>query len=161
MTFLILCCELGWSQRYSNSPGNLVWVILLIKSWPGIYKLPLYIIGILYAFISFMALMINLMTCNGLTSKNSKILKIWWIVAILLMIGAEVYAIIVYFVQAGQPQDLYENEAKKYLAVFILVNFIDILFWLFGLKTLSHEKGDQARDDIFTGADHINRKSEG
>ena len=35
--------------------------------------------------------------------------------------------------------------AKKTLVVFIAVNALDILFWLWGMKTLDYEKGDQVR----------------
>jgi hypothetical protein len=35
--------------------------------------------------------------------------------------------------------------AKKTLFVFIGVNALDILFWIWGMKTLDYEKGDNIR----------------
>ena len=34
---------------------------------------------------------------------------------------------------------------------FIGVNLIDILFWMWGMKSLDYEKGDQVREDLFVG----------
>jgi hypothetical protein len=37
--------------------------------------------------------------------------------------------------------------------VFIAVNVFDFIFWIWGLRTLSHENGDRIRDALFAGED--------
>ena len=152
ISLLIICCNLSWGQRYSNSPGNIVWAILFLhKVWPGNYYLPLLIIGIAYAAISLSSLFVNFMTCNSLSSMTKKIVYGQWIFSILVMIAAEIYAAIFYFTQAKAPTDFIEDQARKLLAVFIIVNIIDLLFWIWGMKTLAYENGDRVRDDLFAG----------
>lgn len=38
--------------------------------------------------------------------------------------------------------------AKKLIIIFVIVNVIEFLLWLFGLLTLQHENGDKIRDDM-------------
>lgn len=74
MSLLIICCNLSWGQRYSNAPGNLAFPILMLhRTWPGDYFLPLLIIGIVYGMISLLSLLVNLMAFNGLTTTTKKI----------------------------------------------------------------------------------------
>lgn len=64
------------------------------------------------------------------------------------------------YIAAGAVTEYKDVHAKRTLGVFILVNALDILFWLWGMKTLDHEKGDQVRDDLFSqGKDYEVQRS--
>lgn len=41
-----------------------------------------------------------------------------------------------------------DKMAKKLLLIFVIVNIIEFLLWLFGLLTLQYENGDKIRDDM-------------
>ena len=88
MTFPTLCFNLDWTDRYINSPGNVVWMILLLqKSWPGPYKPPLLVIGMLFAMITISTLIGNVYyACSKPSEKNIKKMMIYWVVAIVIMV---------------------------------------------------------------------------
>lgn len=37
---------------------------------------------------------------------------------------------------------------KGLLEIFILINLIDLIFWLYGFQTLDYENGDSIRDNL-------------
>lgn len=83
----------------------------------------------------------------------------WWIFAIILLLALEGLAIYMY-ITAGGVTEYKDVHAKRTLGVFIVVNALDILFWLWGMKTLDYEKGDQVRDDLFSqGKDYEVQRS--
>jgi hypothetical protein len=44
-----------------------------------------------------------------------------------------------------------DGVAIKTLQTFICVNFLDLLFWLWGYLTLEYENGDKIRDELMRG----------
>ena len=149
ISFLVLIAPLGWAQRYTNSPGNLAWVpIMLGYIWSGKLKLPMLIIGIAQAVISVLSFIVNLVTCSGPTIKTKKVLVGSWVFCLLVMVGCEIYAILTYL-SLGAMSEFNGALGKKFLAIFIVVNVWDLLFWLWGFKTLSYENGDPVRGQIF------------
>lgn len=149
ISFMILCGRLGWAQRYTNSPGNLVWApLMLAYSWNNPFPTPLIIIGVIQALISLASFFFNIITCGGPTTKTKKVLIAVWIISLLLMIGCEVYAVLFYL--GLKEMTAYKDiQAKKTLAIFIVVNFFDLLFWVWGLKSLSYENGDPVRGKLY------------
>ena len=149
LSFVILIAPLGWAQRYTNSPGNLAWVpIMLGYAWSGKLSPVMLIIGIVQALISGLSFIVNLITCSGPSTTTKKLLVGSWILCILLMIGCEVYAVLTYL-GVGKLSEYKDILGKKFLAIFIAVNIWDLFFWLWGLKTLSYENGDPVRGQIF------------
>ena len=112
------------------------------------------IIGIVSAIISGLTLLIHLSTLIKTSTSTRKILMGWWIFAIILLLGLEGLAIYMY-ITAGQVTEYRDVHAKRTLGVFIVVNALDILFWLWGMKTLDYEKGDQVRDNLFRRDDKV------
>ncbi len=117
------------------------------------------IIGIVVAIISVLTLVFHLTTLIKTSTATRKLLMFWWIFAIILLLALEGLAIYMY-IAAGAVTEYKDVHAKRTLGVFILVNALDILFWLWGMKTLDHEKGDQVRDDLFSqGKDYEVQRS--
>ena len=51
--------------------------------------------------------------------------------------------------------DFKDQLARNVVTVFIPVNALDFLFWIVGLRTLTHENGDRIRDALFSGEEKI------
>jgi hypothetical protein len=152
MSFLILVLPFHWIQRYSNSPGN--WV------WPGLFfsflwsfldasaTHSLLLIGLLTFLVSVITLAGNLIAgCKGITTGMKRCLIVCWVMTVLLMVGAEVLAVLTY-ISIKEGSDYQGMVAKILLEIFVAINLIDLNFWLFGLLTLRHENGDNIRDDL-------------
>lgn len=106
------------------------------------------IIGIVAGVISLLTFFVNLVTCSGPTTKTKKLLVGVWILCLILMIGCEIYAVITYLT-VGEVTEFKDVQAKKTLAVFIVVNLLDLLFWIWGFSTLNYENGDPVRGQLF------------
>lgn len=155
ISFVILCMRLGWGQRYSNSPGNLVWPPLFLPfQWTSSFRVYMQIIGIVMAVVSVMTFITNLSTFAKTSTATRKIVTFGWIFGLILLLLMEGLAVFKYLT-AGDVTEYEDAHAKKTLAVFIGVNALDILFWLWGMKTLDYEKGDQVREDLFGGKEDI------
>lgn len=153
VSFVILITRLAWGQRYTNAPGNIAWPILFLAyQWSESFKAIMLIIGIGTAIVSFITLVIHLSTFIKTSTSTRKLLTADWIIGIVILLILETLAIIRYL-NAGGVSDFLDVQAKRLLGIFILVNVVDILFWLWGLKTLDYEKGDQVRDNLFSGKD--------
>jgi len=76
-----------------------------------------------------------------------KCLIVSWVITILLMIVAEVFAVLTY-INIREETDFLGMVAQILLEIFIAINLIDLTFWLFGFLTLRHENGDNIRDDL-------------
>jgi hypothetical protein len=48
----------------------------------------------------------------------------------------------------GEFSDFVGAETRVFLESFMLVNLVDLIFWLYGLQTLDYENGDSIRDDL-------------
>lgn len=144
--------KLAWGNRYTNSPGNLVWpIIFLVYQWTANFSTPMLVIGITTAVISGITFLINLSTLCRTTSSTIKAIKAWWIFAIILLLGLEVLAI-VWYLKAGQPTEYRDVQAKRTLGVFVLVNALDILLWIYGLGILD-ERNYHFGDSSHFGGD--------
>lgn len=87
LAFMIILLPFHWIQRYSNTPGNLVWIFIFFGfSWSAQYKIPMLILGIIFAAISLMTFLVNILACRGITIQMKKLIVIEWIFATILMI---------------------------------------------------------------------------
>ena len=87
LAFMIVFLPFHWIQRYSNTPGNLVWILLFFGfGWTSQFKISLLIEGVIYAFISAMTFGVNVFACKGITTQMKKIIVIEWIFSSILMI---------------------------------------------------------------------------
>jgi hypothetical protein len=137
--------RLVWGQRYSNSPGNLVWAGMFLPfQWSLSFEVFMLIIGIGAAVVSIVTFLFNLSTLIKTSTSTRKMLSCGWIFGLVILVALEGLAIYKYLV-SNNLTEYADIHAKKTLAVFILVNGLDILFWLWGMKTLDYEKGDQIR----------------
>ena len=88
LSLVILIAPLGWAQRYTNSPGTIAWVPLMLGyMWSSKLSLPMLIVGIAQAVISGLSLLVNLVTCSGPTTKTKKASIAVWIICLLIMMG--------------------------------------------------------------------------
>jgi len=148
--------RLAWEQRYTNAPGNIVWPpLFLAYHWSSTFNVPMLIIGIVTAIVSVITLFLHLSTLVKTSTLTRKLLIGGWIFGIIALIVLEVLAIIVYLTNQSSSEYI-DIHAKKTLAIFIAVNALDILFWIWGFKTLDYEKGDQVRDELFKGRNDPN-----
>lgn len=151
--------RLAWGQRYTNAPGNVAWPILfLMYQWGSRFNIFMLIIGIGTAFVSVMTLLVHLFTFFKTSTSTIRALKIGWGIGLAILIALEILAIIIYVTAQGLT-NFVDVHAKRTLGIFIIVNALDILFWLWGMKTLDYEKGDEVRDNLFTGKDQNYRSS--
>lgn len=153
---VVLVMRLGWGQRYSNSPGNLVWPPMFLPfPWTDNFKVYMLIIGIATASISVITLLANLPSLIKTSTTTRKLIHFGWIFGIIVHFLLEALAIFKYFT-AGSSTEYEDVHAKNTLIVFIAVNAIDLLFWMWGMKALDYEKGDHIRDSLFVGnADYV------
>jgi len=87
LAFMIILLPFHWIQRYSNTPGNIAWIFLFFGfTWTDQYKLPMMILGIIFAAISGMSFFVNIIACKGITTRMKKLIVIEWIFATILMI---------------------------------------------------------------------------
>lgn len=97
ISIVILCSKLGWGQRYSNHPGNLVWpALFFMMDWTQPFALPMEIIGLVNAFISFTSILVNLIACGGISTTVKRVIVFQWVFGLILMVGCEVYAVLTY-----------------------------------------------------------------
>lgn len=158
--FVVLFMRLAWSQRYSNSPGNLVWPAMFLPFyWTDNFRIYMQIIGIVTAIISVVTFLVNLSTLLKTSTSTRKIVTFGWIFGLILLFLLQALAAYKYLAAGNSLTDYEDVHAKKTLAVFIAVNAIDILFWLWGMKTLDYQKGDHVRDSLFFGKDDFTRTS--
>lgn len=133
---MILFLSFHWIQRYSNTPGNIVWIFLFFGfGWSNDYKVAMLIEGIIFLCVSGLSFGLNAFACSGITTKMKKYIVFSWIFALIFMIVGEVLGIVVYL-QSNKNDIFIENLALKLLQIFICVNFLDFIFWLWGYYTL-------------------------
>ena len=80
MCFLILFGPFFWVQRYSNSPGNIVWILMFfLFGWNPAYRTLMVVIGILALVVSGVTLGINIVAAfTGITSNIKKAITFCW-----------------------------------------------------------------------------------
>jgi hypothetical protein len=95
---MILFGNFFWVQRYSNSPGNIVWVIMFFSfSWNPNYSTLMIMIGILSLLICLATLGINILAFFiGITSAMKRAIVVCWTVCMIVMLINEVMAIATY-----------------------------------------------------------------
>lgn len=87
LAIMIIILPFHWIQRYSNTPGNLVWIFIFFGfSWTPQYRIPMLILGIVAAAISSMSFLVNIIACRGITTTIKKIIVIEWVFALVLMV---------------------------------------------------------------------------
>jgi hypothetical protein len=91
--------RLAWGQRYSNSPGNLVWPALFIPfEWSPLFKIFMLIIGIGAAIVSLLTFVFNLSTLVKTSTSTRKMLSCGWIFGLIILLALEGLAIYKYLV---------------------------------------------------------------
>jgi len=84
IVLISLCFPFYWVQRYTNSPGNLVWVFLFFLDWPWKSSQKYYIIALIVLSFtaSFITLLGNLFAmCKGITVCVKKFIVFGWVIS--------------------------------------------------------------------------------
>ena len=120
---LILFGPFFWVQRYTNSPGNIVWVFMFFGfSWNGAYGTMMIFIGILALLVSLASILVNAIAgFTGITSSMKKAVTITWTAGMVVMLINEVLAIATYM-QNSKYNGFIDLEAKKLLLLFVIIN---------------------------------------
>jgi hypothetical protein len=154
ISFVILLMRLAWGQRYTNAPGNITWPLLfLVYQWSSKFFAYMLIIGIGTALVCVLTLFLHLFTFIKTSTSTKRVLTIGWGFCIGVLLALEGLAVVIYLI-SGNVSEYIDVYAKITLTVFIVVNILDVLFWIWGMKTLDHEKGDQVRDTLFGGIEN-------
>ena len=65
------------------------------------------------------------------------------------MLAITIWAVVLYFLNSDRDNSSYYDAlARKVLLIFAPINFLDFLFWIWGLLTLTYENGDKIRDAL-------------
>lgn len=97
ISFVILVMRLGWGQRYSNSPGNLVWPPLFLPfEWSPSFRVYMQIIGIVTAVVSVITFFSSLSTLAKTSTTTRKIVTFGWVFGLVLLLLMEGLAIFKY-----------------------------------------------------------------
>ena len=104
MSLLILFASFYWIQRYSNSPGNIVWaLIFLFIEWNSSYKTNMIAIGLLGLSVSLITLAVNSVAASkGITTMVKKVIVFGWALGLILMFVNEIIAIAAYMQNSDQ-----------------------------------------------------------
>jgi hypothetical protein len=96
----ILALPLLWIQRYTNSPGNLIWpglFLLFVKYWQGTFNSILILIPVIAILISIITFIANIFASfKGITTGVKKLIKFAWFFDLILMLANEAIAVRAY-----------------------------------------------------------------
>jgi hypothetical protein len=151
---MVLLLPLLWVQRYSNSPGNIIWAIFLLKvvmQWPTAFRWTIAALAAAVFLQTLLTLVVNLVAgCKGVTTTIKSVVKCAWIFDLLLLVGTEVVVVGVYMNsrEGGHFAGFDGTQTRVVLEAFMLINLVDLVFWLYGLQTLDYENGDSVRDEL-------------
>lgn len=95
---LVLIGSFFWAQRYTNSPGNVVWVFMFFGfGWNSAYGTMMIFIGIIALLVSLSSIIVNVIASfTGITSGVKKAITVTWVGAMVAMLINEVLAIATY-----------------------------------------------------------------
>lgn len=146
---MILSRKFEWQQRYTNSPGNVIWAVVIVQFAHDMeFMLQIQLIAWATAAITTSTLVINIIALvSGITPCVKKSIFIQWIISLILIIISILLAAIMflnnYYIDKSTSEIL-SNVCLKY----ILVSIVDVGFWVWGLLTLTYENGDYIRNAI-------------
>lgn len=87
--FMILILPFHWVQRYTNTPGNLVWLFLFFGfTWTLNYQIPMLIEAVIAIVVSVLSFGVNTFACKGITTTIKKYIVIVWIFTLILIVAA-------------------------------------------------------------------------
>lgn len=141
--------EFYWAIRYTNAPGNLVWPFLFFGfSWTSKFNGSYITVGIITLFISLGTFIANILPLRGgPTTLKSKIINYAWIGSLILMGICELIVFVTYL-SSSDGTDFNDYIAKKLAQIYLPINFIDAIFWVFGKLTTKYDTGDTVRGNI-------------
>jgi hypothetical protein len=114
----VLFLPLLWVQRFTNSPGNLVWPVLFFYVavfWSQPYRWTLVGVGLGTLAVSLLTFVVNVVAgCKGISTTMKSFIKCAWITDLLLMLAAEgvIAWLYVFSRNNNQFSDFSGNQAK-------------------------------------------------
>ena len=95
---MILFGPFFWVQRYTNSPGNIVWIFMFFGfGWNSAYNTMMIFIGVLALLVSVASIAINAFAATtGITSSVKRAITVTWTAGMVVMLINEVLAIATY-----------------------------------------------------------------
>jgi hypothetical protein len=132
-----MVAKVSWADRYAHWPGNIAWPILFLKyGFPGAFSIPAIMIGVVYAFISIASFLLNTYLYNSLDPGKEKMLTGQWSLSMILMLAAEVLAILM-LITNSNANEYWWQYGRKIFVVFAAVNIVDFFFWFYGYRKLT------------------------
>jgi hypothetical protein len=127
-----------WAEIYLWWPANLAWPILFLKwAFPSSLRIPALVIGIIFAVISVLSLIIALVYYNyDYKERKPAAITGQWAFSNVLMIGCEILAIVM-LVTNGSDGDYDWVYGRSIFVIFAAVNIVDIVFWVIGFWKVS------------------------
>lgn len=149
LSIYILCAPFNISQRYPNTPGNITWVFLFMGyTWNDAHSTIFIIIGIINLLISLFTAGINLVSLFvGMSQKIRRIMYYQWLISIGLLVICGIAAFVIYVTNV-RKNDYEAIMANKLCEIFIGVNIVDIIFWLWGFFIVKDQFGLTMRESL-------------
>lgn len=119
--------------RYTNGPGNFTFVYLFFSfGWTKNYVIYYFSVGTIYLLMTITMLTTNSVhVVTGLTVKMKRVIFFAWIASLIAMLAAQTIICVAYFT-LEQGDSFADAIAKKLAQIFLAVNPLDALFWIFG-----------------------------
>lgn len=87
-----------WSLRYTNAPGNIVWVFMFLGfSWTNTFKGGMITIGLFHIVLTVVTFFVHLLPVfKGLTTQIKNVIRWEWMGGLAVMVLCEIIAMIIY-----------------------------------------------------------------
>jgi hypothetical protein len=128
-----------WVQRFTNSPGMVVWSVMLFVYAGRTYKWGtiLVVMGILMLLTSILTWVGNgLALGNGVSTTIKKLIVISFIIGLIFTVVAEILGGV--GMMSIKPKNYNSVFLHSLFQMFVFVNGIDLIFWLVGLMSLQY-----------------------
>lgn len=95
---LALMANFSWAQRYTNTPGNLIWTILIISFAQNMSFVPqIQAVAWITALISVSSLALNVVTLiTGITPGIKRAILIQWVISLVLIVVCALMTLVVF-----------------------------------------------------------------
>lgn len=148
---LTFCSKYDFALRYTNAPGNLAWVFLFFSfDWTAHFKtfyIPAGVVNLIITISNLSAHLVFMM--SNFNANIKRIIFLVWLGSLLAMIVAEIMVFFGYVAGGADSNSIVDSVAKKLGQVFLIVNIVDGLFWVYGLLGLRITIGDSIHEEGF------------
>lgn len=134
---MILSLPFYWVQRFTNSPGVIIWPVLLFTYAKTAYGTIKGIMGVLAVITCLVTWLTNIFAfTNGVTTTIKKFLVVGFVIGLAFTAINSLLSLVGALSITGTTLD--DKFSKLLLLSFMLTNSIDLAFWLLGLMSLQY-----------------------